>query len=97
MVIGKMTQTCARNSKRSATSTELDNKCPDQLSLLVKKTAVCRITQIPQAESFEVPLRKITSFSTASAQLSKLRRSFVKASGIGTCVFSCRNAAFTQS
>ena len=29
------------------------------------------------------PLRKITSFSTASAQLSKLRRSFVKASGIG--------------
>ena len=44
-----------------------------------------------------VPLRKITSFSTASAQLSKLRRSFVKASGIGTCVFSCRNAAFTQS
>ena len=43
------------------------------------------------------PLWKITSFSTASAQLSKLRRSFVKASGIGTCVFSCRNAAFTQS
>ena len=43
------------------------------------------------------PLRKITSFSTASAQLTKLRRSFVKASGIGTCVFSCRNAAFTQS
>ena len=54
MVIGKMTQTCARNSKCSATSTELDNKCPDQLSLLVKKTAVCRITQIPQAESFDL-------------------------------------------
>ena len=46
---------------------------------------------------YKYPLRKITSFSTASAQLSKLRRSFVKASGIGTCVFSCRNAAFTQS
>ena len=43
-----------------------------------------------------VTLRKITSFSTASAQLSKLRRSFVKASGIGTCLFSCRYAAFTQ-
>ena len=54
MVIGKMTRTCARNSKRSATSTELDNKCPDQLSLLVKKTAVCRIIQIPQAESFDL-------------------------------------------
>ena len=54
MVIGKMTRTCARNSKCSANSTELDNKCPDQFSLLVKKTAVCRITQIPQAESFDL-------------------------------------------
>ena len=54
MVIGKRTRTCARNSKCSATSTEFDNKCPDQLSLLVKKTAVCRITQIPQAESFDL-------------------------------------------
>ena len=53
MVIGKMTQTCARYSKK-ITSTELDNKCPDQLSLLVKKTAVCRIAKTLPAKSFDL-------------------------------------------
>ena len=54
MVIGKMTQTCARYSKCSTTSTELDNKCTDQLSLLVKKTAVCRIAITLPAKSFDL-------------------------------------------
>ena len=41
-VIGKMTGTC----ECSTTSTELDNKCPDQLSLLVIKTAVWKMAKI---------------------------------------------------
>ena len=67
------------------------NNIPNFYALLGAFLFGCWIT------SGKPPLRKITSFSTASAQLSKLRRSFVKASGIGTCVFSCRNTALTQS
>ena len=48
MVIGKMTGTC----ECSTTSTELDNKCPDQLSLLVIKTAVWKIAKTLPTESF---------------------------------------------
>ena len=54
MVIGKMTRTCARNSKCSTTSTELNNKRLDQLSLLVNKTVVLRIAKTSPAESFDV-------------------------------------------
>ena len=50
MVIGKMTRTC----ERSTTSTELDNKCPDQLSLLVIKTAVWKMDKTPPTESFDL-------------------------------------------
>ena len=50
MVIGKMTGTC----KCSTTSTELDNKCPDQLSLLVIKTAVWKIAITQPPESFDL-------------------------------------------
>ena len=38
----------------STTSTELDNKCPDQLSLLVIKTAVWKIAKTPLTESFDL-------------------------------------------
>ena len=52
MLIGKMTGTC----ECSTTSTEfnLDNKCPDQLSLLVIKTAVWKIAKTPPTESFDL-------------------------------------------
>ena len=50
VVIGKMTGTC----ECSTTSTELDNKCPDQLSLLVIKTAVWKIAKTPPTESFDL-------------------------------------------
>ena len=50
MVIGKMTETC----ECSTTSTELDNKCPDQLSLLVIKTAVWKIAKTSLTESFDL-------------------------------------------
>ena len=50
MVIGKMTGTC----ECSETSTKLDNKCPDQLSLLVIKTAVWKIAKNPPTESFDL-------------------------------------------
>ena len=50
VVIGKMTGTC----ECSTTSTELDNKCPDQLSLLVIKTAVWKIAKTPLTESFDL-------------------------------------------
>ena len=50
MVIGKMTETCVC----STTSTELDNKCPDQLSLSVIKTAVWKIAKTPLTESFDL-------------------------------------------
>ena len=66
------------------------------LKLLIYKYLILVMEEVHRIE-MTLPLRKITSFSTASAQLSKLRRSFVKASGIGTCVFNCRNAAFRQS
>ena len=38
----------------STTSTELHNKCPDQLSLLVIKTPVWKIAKTPPAESFDL-------------------------------------------
>ena len=45
-----MTGTC----ECSTTSTELNNKCPDQLSLLVIKTAVWKIAKTPPTESFNL-------------------------------------------
>ena len=47
---GKMTGTC----ECSTTSTELDNKCPDQLSLLVIKTAVWKKAKTQPTESFDL-------------------------------------------
>ena len=56
----------------------------------------------PSMDSSEIrskglPLRKKPSFSTAFKASQKLRRSFGKAGGIGTCVLAVEKLAFPQS